>query len=187
MNYNTFKNKYYNENSDCRAYFCGEFNKFNKFNYLNERKNEEDKLKINTNSNVDYLADYFHKTYINSLINERLFAKQSNFKELVFDYYEVNAFKKHFKKYFKTIKQYKKTKDILSDAFTFRAPDLMGYSHTFYFCVDKKEFDKNGNDYLEDLQLFLSEEIEKQIEKIEREKKEEDEEFERLKLKLGKA
>jgi len=43
--------------------------------------------------------------------------------------------------------------------------------HTYYFCVDKKEFDKNGNDYLEDLQLFLSEEIEKQIEKIEKQKK----------------
>jgi hypothetical protein len=184
MNYNTFKNKYHNENGDCSAYFCSEYNKFN---YLNERKNEEDKLKINTNPNVDYLANYFHKTYINSLINERLFAKQSNFKELVFDYYEVNAFKKHFKKYFKTIKQYKKTKDILSDAFTFRAPDLMGYLHTFYFCVDKKEFDKEGNNYLEDLQLSLSEEIEKKIEKIEKEKKEEDEEFERLKLKLGKA
>ncbi|CAM8540734.1 hypothetical protein CIFRMM300M2_24805 [Citrobacter freundii] len=63
----------------------------------------------------------------------------------------------------------------------------MGYLHTFYFCVDKKEFDKEGNNYLEDLQLSLSEEIEKQIEKIEKEKKEEDEEFERLKLKLGKA
>jgi hypothetical protein len=69
---------------------------------LNERKNEEDKLKINTNPNVDYLADYFHKTYINSLINERLFAKQSNFKELVFDYYEVNAFKSTLKN---TLKQ----------------------------------------------------------------------------------
>lgn len=43
MNYNTFKNKYYNENSDCSAYFRGEFNKFNKFNYLNEQK----KKKIN--------------------------------------------------------------------------------------------------------------------------------------------
>ena len=184
MNYNTFKNKYHNENGDCSAYFCSEYNKFN---YLNERKNEEDKIKINTNTNVDYLADYFHKTYINSLINERLFAKQSNFKELVFDYYEVNAFKKHFKKYFKTIKQYKKTKDILSDAFTFRAPDLMGYLHTFYFWVDKKEFDKEGNNYLEDLQLFLSEEIEKQLEKIEKEKEKEREEIEKLKLKYEKV
>lgn len=184
MNYNTFKNKYFNENSDCSAYFCSEFDKFD---FLNERKNEEDKLYFNEDLNVDYLANYFQKLYINSLINERLFAKQSNFRELVFDYYEVNAFKKHFKKYFKTIKQYKKTKDILSDAFTFRAPDLAGYLHTFYFCVDKKEFDKEGNNYLEDLQLSLSEEIEKQIEKIEKEKKEEDEEFERLKLKLGKA
>ena len=183
MNYNTFKNKYHNENGDCSAYFCSEYNKFN---YLNERKNEEDKINVNTDLNVNYLAAHFHKTYINSLINERLFAKQSNFKELVFDYYEVNAFKKHFKKYFKTIKQYKKTKDILSDDFTFRAPDLMGYLHTFYFCVEKKEFDKNGNDYLEDLQLFLSEEIEKQIEKIEKEKREE-EEFERLQLKYGKV
>ena len=184
MNYNTFKNKYHNENGDCSAYFCSEYNKFN---YLNERKNEEDKLYFNEDLNVDYLANYFQKLYINSLINERLFAKQSNFRELVFDYYEVNAFKKHFKKYFKTIKQYKKTKDILSDAFTFRAPDLAGYLHTFYFCVNKKEFDKNGVDYLEDLQLFLSEEIEKQIEKIEKEKEKENEEFERLKLKLGKA
>jgi tRNA(Leu) C34 or U34 (ribose-2'-O)-methylase TrmL len=47
----------------------------------------------------------------------------------------------------------------------------MGYLHTFYFCVDKKEFDKEGNNYLEDLQLSLSEEIEKQIEKIEKEKR----------------
>lgn len=184
MNYNTFKNKYFDENSGCVANFCA---KYNKFDYLNERKNEEDKLKINTDPNVDYLADYFHKIYINSLINERLFAKQSNFKELVFDYYELNAFKSHFKKFFKTIKQYRKTKHILSDTFTFRAPDLMGYLHTFYFCVDKKEFDKNGNDYLEDLQLFLSEEIEKQIEKIEKEKEKEKEELEQLKIKHGMA
>ncbi|ENI9978916.1 hypothetical protein AB0A01_004750 [Escherichia coli] len=184
MNYNTFKNKYHSENSDCAAYFV---DSFDKFDYLNERKNEEDKIKVNTDLNVDYLADYFQKLYLNSLINERLFAKQSNFSELVFDYYEVNAFKKHFKKYFKTIKQYRKTKDILSDAFTFRAPDLMGYLHTFYFCVDKKEFDKEGNNYLEDLQLFLSEEIEKQLEKIEKEKEKEREEIEKLKLKYEKV
>jgi tRNA(Leu) C34 or U34 (ribose-2'-O)-methylase TrmL len=47
----------------------------------------------------------------------------------------------------------------------------MGYLHTFYFCVDKKEFDKEGNNYLEDLQLSLSEEIEKQIEKNRKRKK----------------
>lgn len=184
MNYNTFKNKYYNENSDCAAYFTADFDKFN---FLNERKNEEDKINVNTNLNVDYLASYFQKLYINSLNNERLFARQSEFRDLIFDFYELNAFKKHFKKYFKTIKQYKKTKDILSDEFTFRAPDLMGYLHTFYFCVDKKKFDKRGNDYLEDLQLFLSEEIEKQLEKIEKEKEKEREEIEKIKLKYNKA
>lgn len=184
MNYNTFKNKYFNENSDCSAYFC---NDCDKFVFLNENKKEEDKLNINTDLNVDYLADYFQKTYINSLINDRLFAKQSNWDQVIFDYFELNAFKSHFKPFFKTAKQYRKTKHILSDSFTFRAKDMYGYYHTFYFCVDKKEFDKNGNDYLEDLQLFFSEEIEKQIEKIEKEKKEEEEEFERLKLKHGKA
>ena len=184
MNYNTFKNKYFNENSDCSAYFC---NDCDKFVFLNENKKEEDKLNINTDLNVDYLADYFQKTYINSLINDRLFAKQSNWDQVVFDYFELNAFKSHFKPFFKTAKQYRKTKHILSDSFTFRAKDMYGYYHTFYFCVDKKEFDKNGNDYLEDLQLFFSEEIEKQIEKIEKEKKEEEEEFERLQLKYNKA
>lgn len=184
MNYNTFKNKYFNENSDCSAYFC---NDCDKFVFLNENKKEEDKLNINTDLNVDYLADYFQKTYINSLINDRLFAKQSNWDQVIFDYFELNAFKSHFKPFFKTAKQYRKTKHILSDSFTFRAKDMYGYYHTFYFCVDKKEFDKNGNDYLEDLQLFFSEEIEKQIEKIEKEKKEEEEELERLKLKHGKA
>lgn len=184
MNYNTFKNKYFNENSDCSAYFC---NDCDKFVFLNENKKEEDKLNINTDLNVDYLADYFQKTYINSLINDRLFAKQSNWDQVIFDYFELNAFKSHFKPFFKTAKQYRKTKHILSDSFTFRAKDMYGYYHTFYFCVDKKEFDKNGNDYLEDLQLFFSEEIEKQIEKIEKEKKEEVEEFERLQLKYNKA
>ena len=66
MNYNTFKNKYYNENSDCAAYFTADFDKFN---FLNERKNEEDKINVNTNLNVDYLASYFQKLYINSLNN----------------------------------------------------------------------------------------------------------------------
>jgi len=184
MNYNTFKNKYLDENSGCGANFCA---KYNTFDYLNERKNEEDKLKVNTDTNVDYLADYFQKLYLNSLINDRLFAKQSGWDLIIFDYFELNAFKSHFKEYFKTIKQYRKTKHILSDTFTFRAKDMMGYLHTYYFCVDKKEFDKNGNDYLEDLQLFLSEEIEKQIEKIEKEKEKEKEELEQLKIKHGMA
>jgi len=62
---------------------------------------------------------------------------------------------------------------------------MYGYYHTFYFCVDKKEFDKNGNDYLEDLQLYLIQEIDGQIEKIEKEKEKEKEEIEGLKLKFN--
>lgn len=182
MNYNTFKNKYLDENRGCGANFCA---KFNTFDYLNESKNEEDKLKVNTDTNVDYLADYFQKLYLNSLINDRLFAKQSSWDQVTFDYFELNAFKSHFKPFFKTAKQYRKTKHILSDSFTFKAKDMYGYYHTFYFCVDKKEFDKNGNDYLEDLQLYLIQEIDSQIEKIEKEKEKEKEEIERLKLKFN--
>ncbi|EFT4013602.1 hypothetical protein HVF22_004682 [Salmonella enterica] len=184
MNYNTFKNKYFKENDHCFDYMN---NSSDKIEELNKNKNDEDKLIFNTNLNVDYLADYFYKLYVNSLINDRLFAKQSHWDLVIFDFFELNAFKSHFKPFFKTAKQYRKTKHILSDSFTFRAKDMYDYYHTFYFCVDKKEFDKNGNDYLEDLQLYLSQEIEKQIEKIEKEKKEEDEEFERLKLKHGKV
>ena len=51
MNYNTFKNKYFNENSDCSAYFCSEFDKFD---FLNERKNEEDKLYFNEDFRKKY-------------------------------------------------------------------------------------------------------------------------------------
>ena len=179
MNYNTFKNKYFEENEDCSTYLNFYFDKFEE---LNKDKNEEDKLNFNTNLNADYLAYYFYNLYVNSLINERLFAKQSKWDQVIFDYFELNAFKSHFKKYFKTIKQYRKTKHILSDQFTFKAKDMYGYLHTFYFCVDKKEYDKEGNDYLEDLQFYLSQEIEKQIEKVEEQKEKEKEEIEALRL-----
>ena len=105
MNYNTFKNKYFEENEDCSTYLNFYFDKFEE---LNKDKNEEDKLNFNTNLNADYLAYYFYNLYVNSLINERLFAKQSKWDQVIFDYFELNAFKSHFKKYFKTIKQYRK-------------------------------------------------------------------------------
>lgn len=59
--------------------------------------------------------------------------------------------------------QFKKTKDILSDRFTFRSKDIKGKLHTFYFCASKKDYDKYGVDYLEELQAFLNEEIFKQV------------------------
>lgn len=158
MNYRNFLNKYIDENGDCYEYLNFDEDRFT------------DEVKFNTDVNVDYLADSFITLYLKSLVKDRLFAKQSQWNEIVFDYFELNAFKSHFKSYFKTAKQYRKTKHILSDTFTFRAKDMMGYLHTYYFCVDKKEFDKRGNDYLEELQFYLIAQIESKKEKAKEER-----------------
>jgi len=129
-------------------------------NYLNF---EEDKFPennaFNANFNVDYLADWFKNLYLNNLDNKRLFAKKTKWDQIVFDYAEIFAFKSHFKKHFKTVNQFRKTKDILSDHFTFKSKDIKGKLHTFYFCVSKKDFEKEGVEYLGELQDFFEDAI----------------------------
>jgi len=154
MSYKSALNKYLKENFNCIDYINAKENKFN------------ESQDFNNDYNVNNLADWFKSLYFISLKNSRLFAKQSDWSEIVFDYYELSAFKSCFKNNFKTIKQFKKTKDILSDSFTFKVPDFCGKLHTFYFCVNKKELAKRGSDYLEELKVFFDVEIEKRREKL---------------------
>lgn len=148
MRYKDSYLKMYLKDNEC----CG--------NYLNfDGDKFPENNSFNTNFNVDFLAEWFKDLYLNNLDNKRLFAKKSEWDKVVFDYYEIFAFKSYFKKHFKTVNQFRKTKDILSDHFTFRSKDIKGKLHKFYFCVSKKDFEREGVEYLGALQDFFEDAI----------------------------
>lgn len=111
-------------------------------------------------SDVDKLAKKIFDFYTKKLKenNYRIFAKGVDFNKRKVDFYELSVFKSVFKDNFKTLAQVRKTKHIMTDFLRLDLFDFFDYPYSVFFVVDKKEYDKRGSDYLNDVfNKFVSE------------------------------
>ncbi|EBO8672524.1 hypothetical protein EYW75_24300 [Salmonella enterica subsp. enterica serovar Kentucky] len=117
---------------------------------------------IKTNKNfkneIDCLANNIYNFYLSHLEenNYRIFAKDVNFKLNEADEYELNAFKKCFKVYFKTDAQFRKTKHIKSECLSLSLPDFHNNYFIANFIIYKDRYSEYGRKYLDDVfNLFV--------------------------------
>ena len=104
-------------------------------------------------SDVDKLAKKIFEFYTKKLKenNYRIFAKSVDFKKSKVDFYELSAFKGVFKDNFKTLAQVRKTKHIRTDFLKLDLFDYFDNSYSVFFVVDKKEYEKLGIEYLNNI------------------------------------
>jgi len=119
-------------------------------------------------SDVDKLAKKIFDFYTKKLKenNYRIFAKNVDFNKRKVDFYELSAFKSVFSDHFKTLAQVRKTKHIKTDFLRLDLFDFFDNPYSVFFVVDKKEYDKRGIDYLNDVFNKFVAETENKIKKL---------------------
>lgn len=123
------------------------------------------KSHFNFKSDIDCLAhDIFN--YYNEKLREnnfRIFAKDAGIPLFNADEYELNAFKKWFKVYFKTNAQFRKTQHIKSDAFVITLLDFYERPYESFFVGYIAQYNAMGNKYLADVLKYFKNNIDYRI------------------------
>lgn len=123
------------------------------------------KSHFNFKSDIDCLAHDIFNYYNEKLAenNYRIFAKDAGITLYSADEYELNAFKKWFKVYFKTNAQFRKTQHIKSEAFTITLLDFYERPYELFFVGYIAQYKMNGNGYLVDVLKYFKSNIDYRI------------------------
>ena len=109
-------------------------------------------------SEIDILAEELKEFYFDALgeNNGRVFAYRATYKVKGWEQIEQKAFRNAFFKFFKTNAQLRKTKDIKSDYFQLEGiKDKFNRYYFPSFCVDKKEYEARGVEYLKEVEEYF--------------------------------
>lgn len=109
-------------------------------------------------SEIDILAEELKEFYFDALgeNNGRVFAYRATYKVKGWEQIEQKAFRNAFFKFFKTNAQLRKTKDIKSDYFQLEGiKDKFNRYYFPSFCVDKKEYEARGAEYLKEVEEYF--------------------------------